>query len=143
MRTTSSVNVNSGSIWLPATVAGMVVLLVVGVILIIYARLTAPDVQPPSGTQARDQAYEGTWPPMETVNPPFAPVPSPSSPSATKVPSSVLPTGGQSATGSFTPVGGSSAPAPGAGTYDCLCVFDIDRTLTGKQGRATTCFGNQ
>jgi len=157
----SSMNVNSQNVWLPATVAGTVVLLVVGVILIIYARLTAPDVQPPSGTQARDQAYEGTSSPMG-VNPPFASVPSPSSPGATKVPwtstqhdhtkvpSTVVPTWGQSETGPFTPVGGSftpvggpSAPSPVASTYDCLCVFDIDRTLTGKQGTATKCFGNQ
>lgn len=137
MRTPSSMNVNSGNIWLPATVAGTVVLTVVGVILIIYARLTAPNVQPPSGTQA--------------VNPPYASEPSPSGPGrpfqqGAGSSSVVVPTGGQSATGSFTPVGGAGvlpSPVLGAGTYDCLCVFDIDRTLTGKQGTATSCFGNQ
>jgi len=118
-RTHSTQNVNSGSVWLPATVAGIVVLAIVSVILIIYARLTAPNVQPSRGDQ---------------VNPPFTSVPSPSGPGATQVTNMVVPTGGQPATGSFTPVGG---------TYDCLCVFDIDRTLTGKQGAATACFGNQ
>jgi len=130
MRTPRGMNVNSGNIWLPATVAGTTVLAIVGVILIIHARSKAPNVQPPSGTQ--------------TVNPPFASVPpSPSGPGASEVPSAFLPTGGQSATGSFTPIVGPSAPALHAGTYDCLCVFDIDRTLTGKQGTATSCFGNQ
>jgi len=124
IRSTSSMNVNSGNTWLPATVAGTVALLVLGVILIVYARLTAPNVQPLSGTQE---------------NPPLASVPSPSGPGASNVPGAV----GQSATGSFTPFGGPSALDPNAGTYNCLCVFDVDRTLTGKQGTTTTCFGNQ
>jgi len=131
MRTPSSMNVNSGNIWLPATLAGTVVLLVVGVILIIYARLTEPNIQPPSESET------------QAVNPPFASMPRPSGPDATNVPSMAVPqTGGQISTGSFTPVGGGVQPEA-FGTYDCLCVFDIDRTLTGKQGAATSCFGNQ
>lgn len=33
-----------------------------------------------------------------------------------------------------------TSPAPQA--WDCLCVFDIDRTITGKQGHAAACPGN-
>ena len=33
-------------------------------------------------------------------------------------------------------------PAPTPGSSDCLCIFDIDRTLTGKQERTDVCPAN-
>lgn len=39
--------------------------------------------------------------------------------------------------------GSSGGSTGGTGPAACLCVFDIDRTLTGKQGEAGACPGNQ
>lgn len=43
-------------------------------------------------------------------------------------------------TAASSPDGGNSS---GAGTGSCLCVFDIDRTLTGRQGAIKTCPRNR
>ena len=34
-------------------------------------------------------------------------------------------------------------PLPPPATEDCVCIFDVDRTLTGKQGDVTTCQQNK
>jgi len=106
------------------------------------APVAAPQQAATPATMPRQPSYGE---PVAAAVPSQSPSPAIRWTSTSATPISVLP--GSPTDSEVVPVAplpaGTPIPTPAGSQRRCLCVFDVDRTLTGKQGQALRCPGNE